>query len=161
MAEDDSAHIIDVGPVGVEEFVAGVQGYKGTTPTKTPVTRLTSPDSTDFQSSATAHELDGHLINSENFELPTLGAQLKQVAINLHAGTGFNVVRGIDPTKYGPEDLMTMFLGVASHVGNQRGVQNNAGDMIVHVTDAKWDCPYEQRHAIHTPAALVCARLSS
>lgn len=74
--------------------------------------------------------LDFRRITAENFPLPGLGPRLKDVAVNIHAGTGFNLIRGLDPARYSVEDFMIMYMGITSHIGSQRGVQNRRGDMI-------------------------------
>jgi hypothetical protein len=74
--------------------------------------------------------LDGHLVNKSTFPLPSLGPKLEALALNLHQGNGFGVVRGVDLDRYGPEDNITLFLGLSGYVGEERGQQDCVGNMI-------------------------------
>lgn len=74
--------------------------------------------------------LDIRHITAERFPLPSLSSRLQDVALNVHAGTGFNMIRGLDPARYSVEDLMIMYMGIVSHVGSELGVQNRRGDVI-------------------------------
>ncbi|KAK2608124.1 hypothetical protein N8I77_006757 [Diaporthe amygdali] len=95
-------------------------------------------------------------VSAETFPLPTVGPRLEAIARNLHEGTGFALLHGLDPAKYSNEDNITLFLGLGSHIGSQRGAQNKNRNMISHITDAKeWqNVPPEKRHGIHTNSAL-------
>ncbi|KAL1837018.1 hypothetical protein VTJ49DRAFT_4387 [Mycothermus thermophilus] len=95
-------------------------------------------------------------ISRKTFVLPTLQAQLERASHQVHQGRGFVIVRGLDPRKYTAEDNVTIFLGVASYIGEQRGVQDKKGSMLTHVTDSKvWTTPPEMRHGIHTTTGLA------
>ena len=52
------------------------------------------------------------------------------VSQNLHEGTGFAILRGLDSRKHTPEDNLIIFLGLASYIGDIRGVQDKHGTMI-------------------------------
>lgn len=77
--------------------------------------------------------LDIRNVNAENFPLPNVGQLLQDIAVNIHDGTGFNIIRGLKPAHHSTEDFMTIYLGIASHVGSQRGVQNRRGEMICEI----------------------------
>ncbi|KAI3325263.1 Clavaminate synthase-like protein [Xylariaceae sp. AK1471] len=99
--------------------------------------------------------LDGSEVTRENFPLPTLGSRLKDCAANLHRGTGLCIVRGLTPEAYSAEDNAIIFLGLASYVGSQRGVQTSKGAMLTHVYESNtWTVPREKRHGIHTNSSL-------
>ncbi|KAI0543509.1 hypothetical protein F4679DRAFT_590419 [Xylaria curta] len=77
--------------------------------------------------------LDGPEISPTNFPLASLGKKLHDFAHVVHAGRGFVVLAGLDPQKYTAEDNALLFLGVSSYIGEERGMQDNAGRMMVHV----------------------------
>lgn len=97
-------------------------------------------------------ELDGDEISQHTFPLPTLQDKLRRLAIEIHNGKGFGLLRGLDPSQYSVEDLLLVYLGLASYIGDERGVQNRKGDMLTHIVDSHhWTTvPYELRHGIHT-----------
>jgi hypothetical protein len=76
------------------------------------------------------YELDGYEINKDNFPLPTLGPRLQGLNNDLHLGKGFFSIRGLDPKKYSVEDNTLLFLGISSHIAEQRAKQDNAGNML-------------------------------
>ncbi|KAK6850524.1 hypothetical protein PG987_000158 [Apiospora arundinis] len=80
-----------------------------------------------------ALELDGDLVNVENFSLPTLAAKLSGVGHELHNGKGFSVIRGIKPSDFSVEELTMVWLGIQAHVVDQRGCQDHKGNMLVHI----------------------------
>ncbi|KAI1828495.1 Clavaminate synthase-like protein [Xylaria intraflava] len=80
-----------------------------------------------------AQELDGNLVNRENFHLPTLGPKLQALGYDLYNGKGFHVVRGLDPNSYAVEDLVIIQLGIQAYVADQRGRQDHRGNMLVHI----------------------------
>ncbi|KAK4100171.1 Clavaminate synthase-like protein [Parathielavia hyrcaniae] len=95
-------------------------------------------------------------VTREAFPLPTIQAQLVRATLDVHQRCGFAIVRGLDPRKYTAEDNVIIFLGVASYIGEQRGVQDKKGSMLTHVTDCKvWTTPPEMRHGIHTTSGLA------
>ncbi|KAG7289406.1 hypothetical protein NEMBOFW57_005777 [Staphylotrichum longicolle] len=92
----------------------------------------------------------------ENFPLPTIQEQLVRASLDVHEGRGFAIVRGLDPRKFSAEDNAIVFLGVASYIGEQRGVQDKKGSVLTHVTDSKvWTTPPSMRHGIHTTTGLA------
>ena len=76
----------------------------------------------------------GH-VNQDNFPLPQLGPVLKELARELHTGRGFFVLRTIPVESYSREDVIVVYAGVSSYVGNSRGVQDRDGGVIAHIKD--------------------------
>ncbi|KAI2643736.1 Clavaminate synthase-like protein [Xylaria nigripes] len=99
--------------------------------------------------------LDGSEVTRENFPLPVLGSRLDGCAAEIHQGRGLCIVRGLTPESYSAEDNVIMFLGLASYIGGQRGVQTSKGAMLTHVYEShSWVVPREKRHGIHTNGSL-------
>jgi hypothetical protein len=69
-------------------------------------------------------------VTRENFPLPTIQAHLARASFDVHRGPGFAIVRGLDPRKYTAEENVAVFLAVANHIGEQRGVQDKKGSML-------------------------------
>lgn len=125
------------------------------------------------------HGLSLDAVTCENFPLPTIQEQLVRASLDVHQGRGFAIIRGLDPRKFSAEDNAIVFLGVASYIGEQRGVQDKKGSVLstpgspvspfvycqfklaepstlAHVTDSKvWTTPPNMRHGIHTTTGLV------
>lgn len=74
--------------------------------------------------------LYGSEVTPDTFPLPTLGPKLQQVAVDIHRGRGFAVVRGLNPDEFSPEDNVLIFLGISSYIGAQRGRQDEEGNML-------------------------------
>ncbi|KAI2602276.1 hypothetical protein GGR54DRAFT_624765 [Hypoxylon sp. NC1633] len=101
-------------------------------------------------------ELDGSDVSRINFPLPALKKELDECAKAVYDGPGVCVIRGMDLTRYKREDKIVLFLGLASHIGDQRGPQNAEGDILTHVIDdPSWNAPLEKRHDIHTNHGLT------
>ncbi|KHN97279.1 Taurine catabolism dioxygenase TauD/TfdA [Metarhizium album ARSEF 1941] len=119
---------------------------------------LTSEDITELDHALEAFKalcLDGDEVSKENFPLPRLGERLEKCSEVLHKGTGFFVMKGIDMSRYTVEDSVVIYLGMASYIADQRGIQDREGNVLRHVTSSKtWDVPPEKRHGIHSNAAL-------
>ncbi|EUC40779.1 hypothetical protein COCMIDRAFT_40948 [Bipolaris oryzae ATCC 44560] len=80
-------------------------------------------------------------VATETFPLPNLRERLLQVSRNLHLGTGFNVIRGLNPTEYSPLDNVLIYLGITSYLADIRGCQDYDGRMIVHIKDIEKELP--------------------
>lgn len=78
-------------------------------------------------------ELDGDLVNRDNFPLPTLGPKLDELSHDIHNGSGLCVIRGINPEDYSVEDLTIVWLGIQAYIADQRGCQDHRGNMLVHI----------------------------
>jgi hypothetical protein len=74
--------------------------------------------------------LDGNEINRSNFRLPTLEAKLRDAAAEIQTGKGLLVVSGFETGKYSVEDNTLVFLGISAYIGEQRGKQDDDGNML-------------------------------
>ncbi|KAL2185634.1 hypothetical protein L209DRAFT_766348 [Thermothelomyces heterothallicus CBS 203.75] len=81
--------------------------------------------------------LFGSEVTPSTFPLPTLGPKLRQLAADIHCGRGFAVVHGLNPNEFSPEENVLVFLGISSYIGVQRGRQDEDGNMLMHIRDAK------------------------
>ncbi|KAJ4286401.1 hypothetical protein N0V88_008024 [Collariella sp. IMI 366227] len=90
--------------------------------------------------------LYGSEVMPNTFPLPTLGPKLRKMAVDIHSGRGFSVVRGLNPDEFSPEDNVLVFLGISSYIGATRGRQDEEGSMLMHIRDAKLSkTPQEDR----------------
>lgn len=98
--------------------------------------------------------LDPDDIGPNSFPLSKAKDKLDRCAQVLHSGHGLVVLRGLGserPVEHG----LLVFLGLASYVGDQRGVQNKQGHMLSHITDLRpRKTQDEVRHGIHTNSHL-------
>ena len=69
-------------------------------------------------------------LTKELFSLPNLTHKLDMVSRDLHQGHGLVIIRGLKPSKYSALDNALLFAGLASHVGEQRGAQDDSGNML-------------------------------
>ena len=69
-------------------------------------------------------------MSKELFPLPTLGARLEQMSIDLHSGRGIIILRGLDAKKYTSCDNILLLAGLGSYIGEQRGCQDRFGNML-------------------------------
>jgi len=74
--------------------------------------------------------LDGDQVNRENFPLRSLRKQLRRFTIQLHDQHGFFILRGLNPREYTAGDNLIIFLGLADYIGQRRGRQDLAGNML-------------------------------
>jgi hypothetical protein len=99
--------------------------------------------------------LYGNEVTPDTFPLPTLGPKLQQVALDIHRGRGFAVVRGLNPDEFSPEDNVLVFLGISSYIGVQRGRQDEEGNML-----SKSRTPYSRPPKLTSPVHIRDAKLS-
>lgn len=102
----------------------------------------------------TASELDPEDISPDTFPLPQVQEKLKRCADILHNAHGFCVLHGLG-TRFSVEHGLLIFLGLASYVGDKRGMQNKQGHMLAHITD--FSSPKNKEGAkmgIHTKSHL-------
>ena len=69
-------------------------------------------------------------MDSENFPLPNLGAQLRALADELYNGRGFFLIRGLPLCRHSMEDGVIIFLGLQSYIAQKRGCQDDEGNVI-------------------------------
>ncbi|PHH58614.1 hypothetical protein CDD81_5080 [Ophiocordyceps australis] len=99
--------------------------------------------------------LDVDDVAQANFCLPNLGPRLDMAAKQVHEGRGFVVVKGLDASRYSPRDSVIIFLGISAYIADQRGLQDQKGNVLSHITSSKlWHVPQEKRHGIHSRNAL-------
>jgi hypothetical protein len=72
----------------------------------------------------------GKHVNKTSFPLPTLDEKLRRIKEDVYDGRGFAILRGLDIDRYGDVDLLTVYLGLTSYVGELRGKQKHGGDML-------------------------------
>jgi hypothetical protein len=100
--------------------------------------------------------LYGNEVSPSTFPLPTLGPKLRQISADVHQGRGFAVVRGLKPDEFSPEDNVLVFLGISCYVGVQRGRQDEEGNMLMHIRDAKLSkTPQQDRPTRYSSRASV------
>jgi hypothetical protein len=69
-----------------------------------------------------AQSLDLSQISPSTFTLSeSLVTLFKQVSNQVYSGVGFNVIHGLDPGRYTPEQNVIIYAGIAAHVASQRG----------------------------------------
>lgn len=74
--------------------------------------------------------LDGDEVSKVNFPLPNLTERLEKCSKILHDGRGFFVLKGIDMSHYTVEDSIVIYLGMASYIADQRGIQDREGNVL-------------------------------
>ena len=62
---------------------------------------------------------------------------MQRLAVELHHGRGFFLLRGLDSNDYSANDNAILFLGLSSHIAPKRGRQDEAGSMLMHIRNAK------------------------
>ncbi|KAK5636528.1 hypothetical protein RRF57_012240 [Xylaria bambusicola] len=98
-----------------------------------------------------ARELDGNLVNQDNFLLPNLGPKLRKIGDDIYNGKGFHVIRGLEPGDYSVEDLAIIRLGVQVYIADQCGRQDHRGNMLGILTDLS----RKQARSLHGTVHIV------
>ncbi|KAH6870482.1 hypothetical protein BKA58DRAFT_402010 [Alternaria rosae] len=75
------------------------------------------------------------------FPLPEVGPKLFRLQKELYEGKGFFVLRGLEPSRYEGERNILIFAGIASYVGDRRGLQYKGGPALTHVIDLSSNQP--------------------
>jgi hypothetical protein len=108
-------------------------------------------------------------IGTDDFPLHRLVDRLDHLRAELLRGRGFVLMRGLDPAKYSPEEIATIFWGIGSHLGHALP-QNASGHLLGHVKDLGHDANQpnvriyqtRERQGYHTDSAdivgLLCLR---
>lgn len=61
-------------------------------------------------------------LSGSTFELPTLFSQrLRGLSDQLYNGVGFQIIHGLDPSKYTSRQQIIVYAGVSAHICPQRG----------------------------------------
>jgi len=78
-------------------------------------------------------------LSSSTFELPAAFSQrLRKLSDHIYKGVGFQIIRGLDPSKYTSKQNLIVYAGVSSHVCPQRGfVDVKAKGVIGHVVNVQ------------------------
>jgi hypothetical protein len=74
-------------------------------------------------------------LNPTTFHLPNLGDKLTQLTELIHSGQGFYVIRGLDPSRYSPNERLVAYVGITSYVGQTRACQDAGGSKLIHIKD--------------------------
>ncbi|KAI1142702.1 Clavaminate synthase-like protein [Hypoxylon sp. FL0543] len=117
---------------------------------------LTEQDVTELRSAKDQFkslELDGDLVSRANFPLPKLGSKLDELSQDIYNGKGLCVVRGINPEEFSVEDLTIIWLGVQAYIADQRGCQDDRGNMLVHIV-ADSSSRMKSGHHRHSTSAI-------
>jgi len=78
-------------------------------------------------------------LSSSTFELPAAFSQrLRKLSDQIYKGVGFQLIRGLDPSKYTSKQSLIVYAGVSSHVCPQRGfVDVKAKGVVAHVVNVQ------------------------
>ncbi|KAI4598072.1 hypothetical protein KJ359_003881 [Pestalotiopsis sp. 9143b] len=84
------------------------------------------------------HE-DLSAISSTTFKLPQLFSQrLRELSDQLYNGRGFQIIHGIDPTRYTPKQKIIVYSGITAHICPQRGfIDVAAKRAVAHVVNVQ------------------------
>jgi hypothetical protein len=80
-------------------------------------------------------------IKPSTFPLPTLRPVLRSLSYDIHFGRGFTVLRGLRIDDYTREENIIIYVGVSSHIGPDRGRQDDKLDgkpadvVLTHIID--------------------------
>lgn len=113
-----------------------------------------------------AAESDIGAMQASDFELPTLALKLRALREELIRGRGFALLRGLPVARYSERELVTIFYGIGTHLGNARS-QNAQGHVLGHVRDMGADArdpkvriyQTKQRQTFHTDSTDVVGLL--
>ncbi|SLM34574.1 Taurine catabolism dioxygenase TauD/TfdA [Lasallia pustulata] len=129
-------------PEGFPPLITGPRTWSGRD--------IATPDKFTFQlSSADLAEIESALaqfkdlpgtngpdqVSRDLFPLPILGRTLGRISEDLHKGCGVAILRGLNPKVYTPWENVILFTGLASYLGEQRGCQDEHGNMLTHLVD--------------------------
>ena len=80
-------------------------------------------------------------VERSNFPLPDLAAILDHAREEVRNGKGSFTISGLDPGRYSAKDRAIIFLGVSSHIAEERGPQGRYGTMLSSLPQVS-DCTY-------------------
>ncbi|EPE33005.1 Clavaminate synthase-like protein [Glarea lozoyensis ATCC 20868] len=83
------------------------------------------------------HELSA--LSASTFELPSEFSQrLRSLSDQLYEGVGFQIIHGLDPTKYNSKQQMIVYAGVSAHICPQRGTVDVKGTgVLAHIVNVQ------------------------
>jgi hypothetical protein len=106
-----------------EEIVAidaALAGFEGQSAPRVPFVVCTYISLLNNKPAAKYDDLSS--ISASTFELSeSFSARLKKFADQLYQGVGFQIVHGLDPSKYTPKQKIIVYAGVSAHICPQRG----------------------------------------
>ncbi|KAK0871220.1 hypothetical protein LTR87_012966 [Friedmanniomyces endolithicus] len=71
-------------------------------------------------------------ISASSFALPApLIQRLRGVSDDLYDGLGFQIIHGLDPTKYTPRQNIIIFAGVSAHICPERGFSDQGREEVI------------------------------
>lgn len=71
-------------------------------------------------------------ISASTFELPApLSRRLKSISDQIYNGIGFQIIHGLDPSKYTQRQNLIVYAGVGAHIFPQRGFVDQAGEEVI------------------------------
>ncbi|EJT68387.1 hypothetical protein GGTG_14035 [Gaeumannomyces tritici R3-111a-1] len=147
---------------GWPRFLEGGLVWSGTgaSPAGPHIVQLQPVDIAEIESALKAFKelgYHGDKVSSDTFRLSqNLQSRLRDASHDVHSKQGHCLLRGLEPNKYSPEDNAMIFLGIASHIGDVRGVQDSDGNMLSHITVVQqWkNVPDRLRHGVHTEQGM-------
>jgi len=75
---------------------------------------------------------DLSLLSAATFELPALFSQrLRGLSGQLYNGVGFQIIHGLDPSKYTSKQQIIVYAGVSAHICPQRGLVGVRGTGVL------------------------------
>jgi putative N-acetylmannosamine-6-phosphate epimerase len=107
----------------VDQIKSALPGYTSTA-------KVRDEWKTDEVTGRQALKLNGHAVSAETFQFPELHDKLRQVTQEINQGRGYVVIRGLDQADLSATDQIVVFLGLASHIGGARGLQNEKGHVL-------------------------------
>ncbi|KAJ8130640.1 hypothetical protein O1611_g2987 [Lasiodiplodia mahajangana] len=92
-----------------------------------------------FEDLCVASHLDLSKLSISTFELPdALSLRLRKLSDQIYKGAGFQIIRGLDPSKYTPKQSLIVYAGVSAHVCPQRGfVDVKSEGVVAHVVNVQ------------------------
>ena len=69
-------------------------------------------------------------VSVTTFPLPIFQKKLRDATQTLHFGSGFVILRGLNPSEYSPTDNLLIYLGITSYIAEERGRQDSDGNML-------------------------------
>lgn len=77
-------------------------------------------------------------ISASTFELPApLSQRLRQIAGRLYDGVGFQIVHGLDSSKYTARQNIIIYAGVSAHICPQRGQVDIEGREVISTSNPR------------------------
>jgi hypothetical protein len=71
-------------------------------------------------------------LSASTFELPSEFSQrLRGLSNQLYNGVGFQIIHGLDPTRYNSKQQIIVYAGVSAHICPQRGTVDVKGTGVL------------------------------